>query len=99
MLAQRATLTLWMCSGEQYQAPWEQLHHIDVGWPQSTKVSWNIVSDDVNEPGWRPRGLERLQPSRLQHPGPQAIRPDRLMSTHVSPQTSRTHAGAENYGI
>ena len=24
-------LTLWVCSGEQYQALWQRLHHINVG--------------------------------------------------------------------
>ena len=32
MLVKRAILTLQICSGEQYQAPWQWLHHNDVGW-------------------------------------------------------------------
>lgn len=26
--------TLWRCSGEQYHAFWQRLHHIEVGWQQ-----------------------------------------------------------------
>ena len=29
--------TFWRCSGEQYQAPWQRLHHIDVGRQQSVQ--------------------------------------------------------------